>query len=44
MWLGPYKIENVVGSNSFYISHLDGEKLPLHVNGKHLYMYYFDGM
>jgi hypothetical protein len=24
-WLGPYKIEDFVGNNSFYFSHLDGE-------------------
>jgi hypothetical protein len=27
LWLGPYKIEDVVGENYFYLNHLDGEKL-----------------
>jgi hypothetical protein len=26
LWLGPYKIEYVAGNNSFYLSHMDGEK------------------
>jgi hypothetical protein len=34
LWLGLYRIEDVVGLNSFYVSHLDGENFPLPVNGK----------
>lgn len=44
LWLGPYKIEGVAGLNSFYFSHLDGEKLPLLVNGQLLKIYYSDGI
>jgi hypothetical protein len=32
LWLGPYQIQGVAGNNSFYLSHLDGEKLPLPIN------------
>jgi hypothetical protein len=44
LWLKPYKIEYVSGSNSFYLSHLDGEKFPLPVNGKYFNMYSCDGI
>ena len=44
LWLDPYKIENVVALNYFYLDHLDGEKLPLLVNGQYLKIYYVDGM
>jgi hypothetical protein len=40
LWLGPYKIDDVAGNNSFYLSHIDGERLPLSVNGKVLKMFY----
>jgi hypothetical protein len=43
LWLMPYKIEDVAGTNSFYLSHLDGEMLQLPVNGKTLKYYYYDG-
>jgi hypothetical protein len=39
-WLGPYKIEDFVGNNSFYFSLLDGERQPLSVNGEILKMFY----
>lgn len=29
LWLGPYWVENATCTNSFYLSHLDGELLPL---------------
>jgi hypothetical protein len=32
--LGLYKIVDVPGSNTFYLNHLDGEKLQLLVNGQ----------
>jgi hypothetical protein len=44
LWLGPYKIEDIAGNNSFYLSHLDGERLPLPVNGKILKMFYEDNI
>lgn len=40
LWLGSYKIEDVVGLNSFYLNHLAGEKLPLPINGQVLKLYY----
>jgi hypothetical protein len=43
LWLGPYRIEDVDGLHSFYLSHLDGEKLPLLINGKVLKLYYTKG-
>jgi hypothetical protein len=33
LWAGPYIIQDVAGNNSFVLSRLDGEKLPLPVNG-----------
>jgi len=38
--MGPYIIQNVVGANAFHLSDLDGEKLLLPVNGRHLKMFY----
>jgi hypothetical protein len=32
LWLDPYKIETLVGTNSFYLTSLNGEKFPLPVN------------
>jgi hypothetical protein len=32
LWFCPFKIEDKVGTNSFYLSHLNKEKLQLHVN------------
>jgi hypothetical protein len=40
LWLGPYMIEDVASANSFYLSHLDGEKFPLPMNGKALKLFY----
>jgi hypothetical protein len=40
LWLGPCKIEYFASSNSFYLSHLDGERLPLPMNGKILKILY----
>ena len=31
LWAGPYIIQDVAGKNSFVLSRLDGEKLPLPV-------------
>ena len=44
LWLGLYKIKEVAGLNTFYLSHLDGEKLQLPINGQHLKTYYSDGI
>jgi hypothetical protein len=34
LWAGPYIIQDVATNNSFVLSRLDGEKLPLPVNGQ----------
>jgi hypothetical protein len=33
-------IEDVGGAKSFYLSHLDGEKLPFPLNGKDLKLFF----
>jgi hypothetical protein len=33
LWLGPYKIEEISGSDSFYLSTIEGRRMPLPVNG-----------
>ena len=33
LWLGPYIIDEVAGTNSFYLNDLEGERLSLPVNG-----------
>jgi hypothetical protein len=37
--LKPYRIEDAAGTNSRYLSHLDGEMLSLPVNGQILKYY-----
>ena len=32
LWLCPYGMEGFIGSNSFFLSHLDGEKLELNLD------------
>jgi hypothetical protein len=42
IWLGPYKIEEVSGPDSFYLSTTEGRRIPLPVNGsllKHYFQY-----
>lgn len=34
LWTGPYLVHSIAGTNSFNLSHLDGEILPLPVNGQ----------
>jgi hypothetical protein len=41
LWLGPFMIEAIVGPNTFYLSHLDGEMIELLVNGQYLNPYYY---
>jgi hypothetical protein len=43
LWRGPFIIESVAGTNYFYLSQLDGERLPLPMNGQILELYYLDG-
>ena len=33
LWLGPYIIDEIAGTNSFYLNDLEGERLRLPVNG-----------
>jgi hypothetical protein len=42
IWLGPYKIEEVSGPDSFYLSMTKGRRMPLLVNGS-LLKHYFQG-
>jgi hypothetical protein len=42
LWLGPYKIEEISGPNSFYLSMTEGRRMPLLVNGS-LLKHYFQG-
>jgi intein/homing endonuclease len=42
LWLGPCRIKDVVGDNSFYLSHLDGKKLPFPMNRKILKLFVKD--
>jgi hypothetical protein len=44
LWLGPYKIDGIVGNNSFYLSHLDGERLPFPMDGQVMKMFYEDNI
>jgi hypothetical protein len=43
LWRGPFLVESVARNNYFYLSHLDGEKLPLPMNGQTLKLYYPNG-
>ena len=40
LWAGPYIIQDAAGKNSFVLSRLDGEKLPLPVNGQLLNLFF----
>ena len=40
LWLGSYQITDVAGPNVFRLSHMDGEKIPLPVNGQALKRYF----
>lgn len=40
MWSGPYIITSCKEANAFYLSRLDGEVLPISVNGIHLKPYF----
>jgi hypothetical protein len=42
LWIGPYRIEGKSGANSFILATLEGEKLPLHVNGYLLKPYFLE--
>jgi hypothetical protein len=40
LWTGPYLIHSIAGTNSFNLSHLDGEVLSLPVNGQLLKLFF----
>jgi hypothetical protein len=40
LWLGPYKIYEVLGTNAFRLKTLDGKPLQFPVNGHHLKFFY----
>ena len=40
LWTGPYLIHNIVATNSFNLNYLDGERLPLPVNGQLLKLFF----
>jgi hypothetical protein len=40
LWLGPYKIEEIFGLDSFYLFMTKGRNMPLSVNGSLLKHYY----
>jgi hypothetical protein len=40
LWLGPYKIEEISGPDSFYLFMTEGRRMPLPVNGSLLKHYY----
>jgi hypothetical protein len=39
LWLGPYMIREIVGPNSFYLSHLDGKPMNIPRNGQQLKLF-----
>ena len=40
LWTGPYLIHSIAGTNSFNLSHLDGERLPLPINGQLIKLFF----
>ena len=36
LWLGPYQFTRKAGKNSFILKNMEGEELPLPVNGRHI--------
>ena len=40
LWLGPYIIDEVAGTNYFYLNYLEKERLSLPVNGFLLKMFF----
>jgi hypothetical protein len=44
LWLGPYKIENIFGIGSFYLTTHEGRRLPLLINVSLLKPFYVKGI
>ena len=40
LWMGPYIICEIAGTNSFYLNDIDGERLNLPINGLLLKMFF----
>ena len=40
LWTGPYLLHSIAGTNSFNLGHIDGERLPLPVNGQLLKLFF----
>lgn len=40
LWIGPYQIMEILGENTFRLSSLQGELVPLLVNGKFMKHYF----
>jgi hypothetical protein len=40
LWIGPYQIAEILGENTFRLATLDGEYLPLPINGQFLKHYF----
>ena len=36
LWLGPFTIVNILGNNTFVLQNLDGNEVPVPVNGRFL--------
>jgi hypothetical protein len=43
LWIGPYLIESEAGNKSFILATLEGQKLPLPINGYLLKPYFQEG-
>lgn len=44
LWTCPFIIREAVGLNSFHLSHLDGEEVPLPANGLHLKLFFTESI
>ena len=44
LWLGPFIIYDVAGTNSFLLNNMDDEKLIFLVNGKHLNLFFTENI
>ena len=40
LWRGPFIICDLAGTNSFILNTMEGERLPLPMNGQHLKLFY----
>ena len=40
LWRGPFTICDLAGTNSFILNSMEGERLPLPMNGQYLKLFY----